>query len=89
MRHLAVLLLCAGVLVAVVTNASARTRLWVHRSGPSVIVVPNPAGYGEPQVLVRRYELVWDQYVAPPGYLRATFRRCAYVHRACSAYRPR
>ena len=89
MRYLAVLLLCAGVLVTVATDASARTRLWVHRAGPSVIVVPNPSGYGEPQVLVRRYELAWGEYLAPPGYWRATYRRCAYVHRACSAHRRR
>ena len=89
MRHAVVLLLCAGALVAIANAASARTRLYVHRTGPGVIVVPNPSGYGEPQVLVRRYELVWGQYLAPPGYWRATYRRCAYVHHACSTHRRR
>jgi hypothetical protein len=89
MRYVAVLLFCAAMVASVANTASARTRLYLHRTGPGVIVVPNPSGYGEPQVLVRRYELVWDQYLAPPGYWRPTYRRCAYVHRACSTHRRR
>jgi hypothetical protein len=73
MRDTVMLLLCATLLLSIHNSASARTRLIVHRTGPEVIVVPNPSGFGEPQVLVRRYQLVSGEYLAPRPW-RASYR---------------
>lgn len=83
MRNAALMILAAAGLLAVAGDGWAKgSRYFVHRSSPAILVVPDPGGYSEPRVYVRRYEGVVFEYVASSRYRVHRSATCSPRHRA-------